>query len=239
MKPASLERIYPAEAYQDIANSDTIRLHLERYHFAGAHLLAGNIADIACGSGYGSYLLATSYMDKVDKITAVEIDAAAIAYASSQYAHPNIEFIQEDVFSFNPSNLFNTIISLETIEHLSDPEKFIRHCQSMLVKGGRFIVSAPVVPTTDANPYHLQDFSAGSFRKLFLNEGFTEISSMMQVQKYNPFSIRARKQFRSSEIRTGLFRYYIQHPLTFLNRIKSLLTDGFRIKYLVVVFEKR
>jgi 2-polyprenyl-3-methyl-5-hydroxy-6-metoxy-1,4-benzoquinol methylase len=239
MKPASLERIYPAEAYQDIANSDTIRLHLERYHFAGAHLLAGNIADIACGSGYGSYLLATSYMDKVDKITAVEIDAAAIAYARSQYAHPNIEFIQEDVFSFNPSNLFNTIISLETIEHLSNPVKFIRHCRSMLINGGRFIVSAPVVPTTDANPFHLHDFSSTSFRKLFHKEGFTEICSKMQWQRYSPFSVSKKKKGRSSEIRTGLFRYYLQHPQTFLNRIRSLLTDGFRIKYLVVVFEKR
>lgn len=238
MKPASLERIYPAEVFQDIANSDTIRLHVERYHFAGKHLLPGYVADIACGSGYGSYLLATAYQEKIEKITAVEINAEALIYGRTHYAHSCIEFVQADVYSFNSQKNFNTIISLETIEHLADPGKFIRHCRSMLAKGGRFIVSAPVVPITDANPFHLHDFSSTSFRKLFHTEGFTEICSMMQVQRYNPFSITKKKNGRFSEIRTGLFRYYLQNPQTFFRRIRSLLTDGFRIKYLVVVFEK-
>lgn len=239
MSFSSLERIYPGTKGQEIGESDTIRLHLERYHFAGAQLSPGMVADIACGSGYGSFLLATSFKEKIEKITAVEIDPQAIIYAHSHYSHPAIEFIREDVFNFTSTGLFNTIISLETIEHLPDPIKFIRHCKSMLVNGGRFIVSAPVVPTTDANPYHLQDFSAASFRKLFLNEGFTEISAMMQVQKYNPFSLAARKQDRSSGIRNGLFRYYLKNPGKLFRRLKSLLTDGFRIKYLVVVFENR
>lgn len=86
MNLSSLERIYPDVNGQEIGESDTIRLHLERYHFAGAHLSPGIIADIACGSGYGSYLLATSYKEKIKKITAVEIDPQAIAYAHSHYS---------------------------------------------------------------------------------------------------------------------------------------------------------
>lgn len=239
MSLSSLERIYPDVKGQEIGEGETIRLHLERYHFAGAQLSPGMIADIACGSGYGSFLLATSYKEKIERITAVERDPQAIAYACNHYAHPSIEFIREDVFDFKTTYLFNTIISLETIEHLPDPTKFIRFCSSMLVNGGRFIVSAPIVPTTDANPYHLQDFSASSFRNLFLNEGFIEISSMKQVQKFSALSLATRKGERSSGIRKDLFWYYLKNPGKFLRRIKSLLTDGFRIKYLVLVFEKR
>jgi 2-polyprenyl-3-methyl-5-hydroxy-6-metoxy-1,4-benzoquinol methylase len=64
-----------------------------------------------------------------------------------------------NAFEFKPDTLFNTVISLETIEHLEDPVKFVNHISSLLEKGGRIIASAPTVLTTDVNPYHLNDFT--------------------------------------------------------------------------------
>jgi len=240
MAASSLERIYPdADGnHETIAGFDTVILHLDRYHFAGKNLSPGNIADIACGAGYGSYLLATKYFDSISKITAVDNNDDAIIYAKKHYSHEKIAFIQADVFNFNSPTLFDTIISLETIEHLPDPAKFIQHCSNQLKGGGRFIVSTPVVPTKDANPYHLHDFTKRSFRKLFTEAGFTERNSLTQIQRYNQKELRGNKEGRSKEIRKGLAGYYFKNPGKFFLRLFSLLKDGFTIKYLVVVFEK-
>lgn len=80
---SSLERIYPdiTGNEHEIGGADTVQLHLERYHFAGKNLIPGHIADVACGAGYGSYLLATQYKNGIDKITAIDNSRTAIEYA--------------------------------------------------------------------------------------------------------------------------------------------------------------
>jgi hypothetical protein len=68
---SSVERIDPERmAAGEATGEDTLRLHLERYEYAGRFLQEGNCADIACGIGYGSLLLATQYGDLVRHIIA-------------------------------------------------------------------------------------------------------------------------------------------------------------------------
>src|SRR5450432_4035626 len=101
MGHSSLERIYPGnDKNEKIGGNDTLQLHLERYHYAGKHLSPGMIADIACGAGYGSNLLATVYKKDISGITAVDINREAIEYAIQNYSHPCIDFHQNDGFTF-------------------------------------------------------------------------------------------------------------------------------------------
>jgi SAM-dependent methyltransferase len=237
---SSLERIYPGnDGDEQIAGNETLQLHLQRYHFAGKHLMPGIIADIACGAGYGSRLLATEYRKNIQQIIAVDNNAEAIAYAKTHYSDALIDFLLADAFSFQSTLPINTIISLETIEHLADPARFVNHLSSQLAQGGRFIASAPVTPSMDANPYHLQDFTPRSFKKLFADAGLTEVSSMAQVQPYKPFKLLGKKQGRSEGLRKGLASYYVAHPGKLLLRIKTIIRHGFSNRYLVVVFEKK
>jgi 2-polyprenyl-3-methyl-5-hydroxy-6-metoxy-1,4-benzoquinol methylase len=234
---SSLERIYPAteKPEETIAGSQTLQLHLQRYEYAAKMLVPGLVADIACGSGYGSHLLATI---SHSKILAVDNSETAITYARQHYLHPDINFILSEAMQFRSPQKLNSIISLETIEHLSDPRSFIEHLTAQLTDGGRFIASAPVTPTMDANPYHLQDFSLRSFRSVFAGLGLKEIDSMIQVQAFNPFSLFKRKKAREQEIRKGLVSYYFRHPNKFWLRAQSTLRHGFKNKYVVLVFEK-
>ena len=51
---STLERIYPGDiSEQDVAGYNTLLLHEQRYHYAGQHVVTGNIIDAACGWGYG------------------------------------------------------------------------------------------------------------------------------------------------------------------------------------------
>jgi 2-polyprenyl-3-methyl-5-hydroxy-6-metoxy-1,4-benzoquinol methylase len=236
----SMERIYPdsMEANGEITGDETLRLHLERYRYAGRHLVPGSVADIACGSGYGSHLLATEYSKYIRQIIAGDIDQDTISFARTRYAHPLIEFIVTDALGFEANTELDNVLSLETIEHLENPVAFVQQVARQLAKGGRFMASAPITPSMDANPYHLHDFTATSFRKMFTDAGLHEIDSFIQVQPYQPLPLLQRKEERSKDLRRNILRYYLTHPGKFFLRISSMLKDGFTNKYLVVVFEK-
>lgn len=235
----SMERINPESLFaEEATGSETLQLHLERYHYAGRNLLPGRVADIACGVGYGSYLLATDYGRDIQELIAADIDEASIRYARERYAHAAIRFMQADAYSFDAEGLLHNIVSLETIEHLADPARFVKLAGQQLVRGGRFIASAPVTPSMDANPYHLQDFTARSFKRLFADAGFREVDSFIQVQRFNPLPLLSRKEKRSKDLRRNVLRYYLHHPNKLMLRVGSLFKDGFANKYLVAVFEK-
>jgi cyclopropane fatty-acyl-phospholipid synthase-like methyltransferase len=236
----TLERIIPDSLAQSgEIDQQSLQLHYERYRFATKHVQPGRLLDIACGAGYGSHLLATT-SDVVDSIVAVDVSAEAIGYAQQRYAHEKITFIQQDAFSFSSDRLFNTIISLETIEHLPDPKGFARKLSDWLLPGGVLIVSAPVTPSTDGNPFHVTDFSSSSFRKLFDGYGLKETGSLLQVQPYGFKSIfQKNDNQRTQHTRRNLAAFYFSHPAVFFLRMKSLLTDGFRNKYLTLALTKQ
>src|SRR5215216_1732689 len=114
----SLERINPDEAVSNETTGDeTLALHLGRYHYAGKNIVPGLVADIACGVGYGSKLLAEHYAANISKIIAVDSDVPAIEFAQKRFNHPLVEFIAADAMNFYSTIPFNNIVSLETIEH--------------------------------------------------------------------------------------------------------------------------
>jgi SAM-dependent methyltransferase len=235
----TLERIVP----DDIAGSGKIdqhslQLHYERYAFAATHVQPGRVLDIACGTGYGSYMVATTN-NAASEITAVDISADAIAYARQRYAHEKITFVEQDAFAFSSVTLFNTIISLETIEHLPEPQRFAKKLFDLLLPGGVLIISAPVTPSTDANPFHVNDFSFSSFRKLFANNMLKETNTLKQVQPYSLKEIfKSNNSERASHLRRNIGAYYLSHPSVLLLRIKSLFADGLNNKYLTLVLQK-
>jgi 2-polyprenyl-3-methyl-5-hydroxy-6-metoxy-1,4-benzoquinol methylase len=234
--PSSLERIYPATEAASIGGSETLELHLERYRFAEKYLVPGEVLDLACGSGYGSYLLATA---GTHAVTGVDVDESAITYARLHYQHPAINFKTGDAMNYQTRNDIHNIVSLETIEHLPDPVLFVKNMTVQLRAGGRFIASAPITPSMDANPFHLTDFTLGSFSKLFTSCGLVEVARMIQVQSYQPGKLLGKTDPRSKGIRKNLLAYYFKHPVKAWLRAKSLLIDGFRNKYVVMVFEKK
>ena len=235
----TMERIVPDQVRpDDVAAQRSLSLHLQRYMFACEHLSPGRVLDIACGTGYGTWQLAQC---SNDVCTGVDVSAEAIEYASNRYAHARTRFVCSDILHFTTGshdNGFHNIVSLETIEHIPDPEKAVKHLYNLLLPGGRMIVSAPITPSVDANPFHVNDFTPGSFRKLFKTLGLIEKTSFVQKQPYSLKEIFSKKRNGTGHIRKGLLSYYAAHPGKFFLRVRSLLADGLTNKYLVLVLEK-
>jgi 2-polyprenyl-3-methyl-5-hydroxy-6-metoxy-1,4-benzoquinol methylase len=235
----SLERIVPDQMDdQDAFDMKTLQLHVERYAFAIRNGKPGEVLDIACGAGYGSFQLVQSKKYKESRITAVDIDQKAIDYANKRYSNPAIHFVCADAMLYDDEQRYDTIISLETIEHIKDPGIFVKKLHSLLKKDGVLIISAPVTPSTDGNPHHLSDFSVSGFKNLFKTSGFIIESEFLQLQPFSLKTILHSNNRRLSKTRKNIGKYYFRHPGVFLARIRSLIADGLNNKYMTLVLRK-
>jgi hypothetical protein len=145
-----------------------------------------------------------------------------------------VTFYTADALTFY-GGPFDAVVSLETIEHLPQPEAFVRHAvRNLLVPGGLFVGSVPVTPSMDANPHHLSDFTSRSFSRLLTAEGLLEVAASPQVQPFNPFAVALRTEVRMQGMRKSLLSYYATHPGKALLRLKSTVVDGFNNKYLTL-----
>jgi len=159
MQTNSLEHIVPDQIHETRATGQqALALHLDRYRFAATHSTAGRILDIACGVGYGTNLLFDS-ASGCQYALGLDMDQDSITYARNRYQKEGISFELCDAMSFTSTDPFDSIVTLETIEHLPDPKGFINHLTSLLLPGDMLIASVPTTPTIDANPYHIHDFT--------------------------------------------------------------------------------
>ena len=222
-----------------------VELHRERYVWASQFARGARAMDIACGVGYGSTILKEA---GAQSVVGVDISPAAIAEANELYAKENVLFFCCDYrqlaaeCSQAPSSLlhlfnqkFDLIVSLETIEHVPDPDHFFRTILGGLRQGGVFVGSVPVTPSMDANPYHLNDFSARGFRRLLAKHGMEITASLRQTQSFDPCKVRGQMaKGQRKGLRQNLLGYYLAHPGKLCLRIASTIRHGFVNLYDIV-----
>lgn len=140
-------------------------IHVTRYQLAQPFVKDKRVLDIACGEGYGSWLLKSwgaSY------VAGVDISAVAIEHAEKFFADENIEFVCENAETLIFEDKFDLIVSLETIEHVKDPLRFLRRLQDVLSENGTIILSCPndagaAWSADEKNPYHLKRYTMQEF----------------------------------------------------------------------------
>jgi SAM-dependent methyltransferase len=145
--------------------------HIDRYAYALKYVNGKSVLDIACGCGFGSFMLATEGMAK--DVVGVDLDAEAIRYGNYRYGKSNIHRIVADAEQFTSQSQFDVIVSFETIEHLPTPNLFIENLHWNLASDGVLIVSTPISKVSTErprNPYHQKEWSFLDFPKLFNNK---------------------------------------------------------------------
>lgn len=148
--------------------------HFQRYRFFLKHIKPSDrILDIACGSGYGSEILSS----KAKFVYGIDADAETVKYAKRNHARPNIHFAVSPIGTFVPQKRFDKIISIETIEHLSDPERFLAGAKKWLKPGGVLWLSCPLSDESRQhieNPFHISQISRVKLRNI-MNRHFTKV----------------------------------------------------------------
>lgn len=148
--------------------------HLSRYAFVASVINPGQkVLDIACGVGYGAYMLADRCQAQV---TAVDGSHDSIAYAQANWAHPGIDYRTASAGSFfthDGSAEYDVIVSFETIEHLRDASLFLKQAWEKLRPGGVLFVSTPNsdVYLLMNHPFHVEHFDESELRALLRSLG--------------------------------------------------------------------
>jgi GT2 family glycosyltransferase/2-polyprenyl-3-methyl-5-hydroxy-6-metoxy-1,4-benzoquinol methylase len=152
--------------------------HLARYQFAASLVAGRSVLDCACGTGYGSELLARA---GASRVCAVDLSAEALSYSVAHHAHPAVRRVRADahVLPFAPAS-FDVAVSFETLEHLPRPRELLRGLRDVLVPGGVLLVSAPNALVEDtANPFHVHNWSPAQLSEL-LREFFPVVRLVPQ-----------------------------------------------------------
>jgi SAM-dependent methyltransferase len=147
---------------------DTEIHHLNRYNFVVPFVKDKLVLDLACGCGYGTFLLATKGNAKL--VIGVDLDEESIRYGNFRYKSKNIERIVFDATKFDYKDRFDSIICFETIEHVSDFELLVNNLHELLIDNGELYISTPINKETTrvlSNPYHVIEWSFYDFHKLF------------------------------------------------------------------------
>lgn len=230
----TIHRLVPDDLAHGTTGRATLQLHLARYEFAAAQA-RGRVLDLACGVGYGSAHLAEC---DVTSVVGVDLDPAAIAYANARYARDNVRYVHSNADAFRDPDGFDTIVSLETLEHVADPFDVFDHLVGMLRPNGMLIASVPTTPSVDVNPYHLHDFTARSFRAMGARHHLHEIDRLVQIQPFGVFDVMSRREPRMSDMRSHLLAYYLSHPRAAITRMVATLRYGFTNRYLTIAWRR-
>ncbi len=157
--------------------------HLSRYA-AVSNTKWGTVADIGCGTGYGSAMLS-----KLNRVFGIDTSRKAVEYARTQY--PSIDFILGSAERIPVCDAcLDAVFAFEVIEHLREPERLLAECRRVLRIGGALVLSTPnpghlgnvwqhrllgrqmPAKVDMSNPYHMREFAYDEMRKLLGSNGF-------------------------------------------------------------------
>lgn len=142
--------------------SEQGRIRLEHYHRYAVVLdvIKGKeVLDVACGEGYGSYLMA----DVARTVVGVDISDEAVHHASSLYDKRNLKFVQASAINLKfPDDSFDVVVSFETIEHLAEQGEMLSEIKRVLRPNGIFVISSPNRPiyseeSGEHNEFHVKE----------------------------------------------------------------------------------
>lgn len=142
--------------------------HLHRYAAAVGLASGKAVLDIACGEGYGAYLLSRVAAG----VIGVDIDDATISHAQQTYVKDNLVFRKGSCLEIPVEDQsIDLVVSFETIEHLTDHAHFIQEIKRVLTPEGLLVISSPDKRlysdrTGQINPFHKLELYHEEFERL-------------------------------------------------------------------------
>ena len=187
----TIERVLPG-----MRDYTTTINHIKRYTFLLDRICPGKILECACGTGYGAAIL--SRLGVVTEYYGVDLSEIAVTAASGNTLDKRLGFHRVDLADPSPA-LFENVISLETIEHVPNPYRFMELLIARMAPEGQLLLSLPAETWggTHLNPFHFSNWNRARLMS-FLSQYFEEATVYAQR-----LSLLGPTAFEASEIADG------------------------------------
>lgn len=141
--------------------------HAARYHFALEFVEKARVLDIACGTGYGTAILA----ETAKFVAGVDVDPEAAKTARKECGDKASILLASGLDLPFPDASFDVVTSFETLEHLHDRSTFVSELARILKPKGKLILSTPNAIYTQpvngkpSNPFHVHEYTPDELRE--------------------------------------------------------------------------
>ena len=144
------------------------------------------LLDVGCGEGTLAYRLRGQFRE----VHGIDISKEAIRFAREKGIEGRVLNINEKPLPY-PDRTFDTVTSLDVIEHVFDPIRFVKEIHRVLTPGGHAVLSTPNIrkiqriasliaghfPRTSYDPVgydggHLHYFTSRDMKNLMEQHGF-------------------------------------------------------------------
>jgi len=156
-----------------------------------------DILEVGCGYGYLTYSLNFEGHNAIG----IDVSEVAIKFALENFG---ANYLKADIDQFRDTNRksnkkFDLIVTIDVIEHLSNPTSFIKQCFALLKDSGRLILTTPnksyfkknYVWCTDLPPVHLFCMSPTTFQYIARSNNFN--ISFSNFANYTSFKEKENK----------------------------------------------
>lgn len=156
---------------------------IARYEFVLPYVKNKKVLDIACGTGWGTMMILSQ--GNATEVFGVDIDKETIDTNKKKYGEfKNQFFICSSCYNINfEDNTFDVSISIETLEHLDNPKKFLAELKRVTKPNGLIIISTPLNNSDQrfnpSNPFHIREYNEKELREMF-NEYFSDFNFYYQ-----------------------------------------------------------
>lgn len=162
------ERVVEEHCRSSIHEYVIYLMHIATYRFAESFVRARRVLDLGCGSGYGSHRMA----EVATTVDAVDVSADAIAHARTEFERENLRFERIGAGQSLPfaDAAFDTVVSFQVIEHVTDVPHYLAEIRRVLSDEGCLLVATPDRSTRllrgqrPWNRWHVREYSAASLR---------------------------------------------------------------------------
>jgi SAM-dependent methyltransferase len=174
------ERIWPTPATLE-AHLNKYPDHRQRYEFAKKFAAGKEVGDIACGAGYGTFLMSSV----AKRVYGYDVAPDALEHAQKNFKLANNEFFQAEQIA---NHQHEVVVSLETIEHMDEAagDEFLQRIKNSLKPGGKLVISTPnckLANKHNVTPFHIREYAAAEFQEKLRKNGFKILESWGQGNK--------------------------------------------------------